>query len=178
MGNWEAAAKRTIFGEKTPRTSLAEEGKKSEFWIKPRKYSVEAREEIKLATGDLLERLPDDIVNIIVEKQKKKSNEKQKKQSNEDADDKTDDFLSIFSEMNTLQRCKVMKALRESKGANVIFLVIKNGIGEHNFKDDNESSEVPKEFVDKILNYSPVADEMVRIIQDYNRPLAGGNSGK
>lgn len=173
MGNWEAAARRTILGKKTFIQSLAEEGKESEFWIKPKKYSIEDREEIKKTSGDLLDKLPDDIVEIIVKKQKENNGNN----SDEDSSSQSD-FLDAFAELDMGQRRTVLKVVQESKGTNVLSLILKKGIGEHNFEDEKGSDNVPEEFVQKILEYAPVADELVKIIQEHNSPLAGKNSGK
>lgn len=56
-------------------------------------------------------------------------------------------------------------------------LVLRHGIGENNFTDEQEEPvTVDDSFVDELLKYPDVAKEMFEVIEEYNRPLAQKSS--
>jgi len=70
-------------------------------------------------------------------------------------------------------------ALNAMPSAELARFLLKNGIGGHSFVDDTEegSSEVSDTMVEELMEYSDISLEIVKIVSEFNSPLAPTTSG-
>jgi len=156
---WEAAARRSILGERCEFDDFdGFEG----LWFRPRKYSVPGEEEINSVGIQLSTDLPKPIFKKLVPLYEGK-----------DATKITPaDFMKVLDED---EMAEVMQLFIKQQNANseAVRLVLYHGIGEHNFTEDQTaSSEVSSDLVEALLEYQGVTARMVRVIRTHNRPLA------
>lgn len=155
------AARRRIVGPKTELETLPG------YWIKPRKYSSQGAAEIQ-AAGMASADLPDDIIakiGALVE----------------EAGTENVENMQVMKLLSPADRIRAMRAMAKSAEENVESqrLTLHYGIGEHNLYEGEESSvEVDDGLVAEIMEYQEVATEIVRIINEWNRPLAVAPEGK
>jgi len=152
---WKDEARRTIIGEKVMLESFPG------YWIRPRKYSIETMDEIRA-----LER-----------KQQGEFNRKAlariaKKMSDGGKIDDAEKIVpsTIMGELTDEEFeaiYDISEKRKDGPGAQLIVAKIAGGLGEHNF-DGAKVETLAKDMID----YPDIAREMVKIIEEYNRPLA------
>jgi len=74
---------------------------------------------------------------------------------------------------------ETVMALNAMPSAELARFLMKNGIGVHSFVDDTEegSTEVSDTMVEELMEYSDISLEIVKIISEFNNPLAQTTSG-
>lgn len=73
----------------------------------------------------------------------------------------------------TASPSEVLDSLEAGDVSEVMALSLLGGIGEHAFLGaDGKPEAVNESFVHRIMDYSPLATEMMGVIQEWNRPLA------
>lgn len=150
--NWRVAADRLTIGERVELKSLPG------YWVKPRKYSVAGEAEIKAAQ-----------VRALAETR----GEAMREVAGMMADPESD---SAAMGLSREQRDQIAVAIMERATADIIGSLAERrarvlyGIAEHNFT--GEPAEPTPEWVDELMEYADVFDEVLAIAWEKNRPLA------
>ncbi len=171
---WKEATRLALVGEKKKIDIISSD---KERWIKPKKLPVEVADEIgELTRSDL--RAPENKELLPQYRALIKQMEAEGKlKDGKPAENLNDDERT---EMNI--KLGMISPLTDKGLRNKIFrLYLLHGIGEHNLESDEdgklvgEGKVLPTKTVDEILEWGPLAEEMVAIIQKYNAPLARGS---
>lgn len=153
MGDWREKARQAAMGGRKELASLPG------YWIRARKFSVAAADEIREA-----EHLPPALLRKLARlRQEEPDAQATEKRALAEL---TDEEFALLSDLQTSLDPKIAR------------LRLKHGIGEHNFTDDGAaSSSVTTDFVDELLGYSPVVKEMLEEIARVNPgPFSRGKS--
>lgn len=156
---WKDDARRLVVSDKRELESITDsEGKK--YWIKPRKWSVAAKDEINGVQRRLQKAIDKKALASLVQKSQ------------------TGDYETV-EEMIEAMEPDEFAALLDTQNIESYDLAevkLRNGISSHNFCDgDIETRSTDKDikgFVHDILEYEDIALEILKIVEDYNRPLA------
>ena len=149
--NWQVAADRLTIGERVKLSTLPG------FWVKPRKFSVAGEAEIKAAQVRALAAVRGEAMREVAGMM---------------AEPESD---SAAAGVSREQREQIAVAIMERATADVIGSLAERrarvlyGIAEHNF--NGESAAPTPEWVDEIMEYSAIFDELLGIVQEKNRPL-------
>lgn len=161
MSNWKDKASKLAVGESKELKTFPG------YWIRPRKYTVAGQ----------------DAINEIQRKLQKGINKKAlmsfvRKLEIEDVDKKDEQALTAeVLEHLTEEEIDTMMESSQLPTADLMKAKLKAGIHSHNFSDKGESTETDV-FVQDILDYPTIAEEILKIVEEFNRPLAGKKSKK
>ncbi len=149
-------------GEKQVLETLSGE---KEFYIIPQKFSIVGAEEINSVTVSIYDSLPDEVLDKIEEFNKKNG---AAEKGNKGA--KTKEFLEG---LESAEKRKVLKLLTgNTKSTDYLKAVVKYGISEHNLEDaDKPEKEVNEDLLIELCDYPDVIQEIVDIVEGFNRPL-------
>lgn len=152
---WKDDARRSILGEKTGLASFPG------YTITPRKYSIEILDEIK----DIERERQKEVDRRALARVAKKMAAK-KQLSEEDLSKLTP--AEMINELEDDEFAALFAAVDKSHGfeAKIISVKIRGGLGAHDFKDSSV-----EELSTELLEYAEIAGEVVRIIDEFNRPL-------
>jgi hypothetical protein len=157
---WKDEAKRTVVGDKVELKTFPG------YWIKPKKYSVAGKDAINEEQRKLQQGIDKKAMASVIKKLDIEADGKDETQLMGEIMDKlTDDELAAMMDSQYVP------------SANYIKVRLREGIDSHNFCDAAESHDV-KAFVDDILAYPEITEEILRIVEEHNRPLAGKSSKK
>lgn len=141
---WKDDARRLIIGEKVQLETF--EG----YWIRPKKWSIQAKDEINAVQRRIQKGIDKKALMSVYAKSKGKN------YSEEELLEKiSPEELGAFLDSNSLE------------AKDFVEIKLKYGIAEHNF----EGAKV-KDLAHDILEYEDIAIEMLKIVEDFNRPLA------
>ncbi|OPL13127.1 MAG: hypothetical protein AVO39_10925 [delta proteobacterium MLS_D] len=157
---WKDEARRTIIGEKVMLETFPG------YWIRPRKYSIETMDEIRAIERKQQGEFNRKALARIAKKMSESGNIE---------DPGTIAPAMIMGELTDEEFEAIYEVSENRKagpGAQLIIAKIHGGVGEHNF-DGAKIETLAKDMVD----YPDIAREMITIIEEYNRPLAGNPSG-
>lgn len=150
--NWKIAADRAAIGDKTELKSLPG------LWVKPRKFTKQGAAEILAAQtrATMKTRAASNAVTKAV------------LQSGSDADSAglTQEQKAEIATVVMQNASADMIGHLEEDEARILF-----GIAEHNFEGEPQAP--TKEWVTDIMQYAEIADEILGIVQEKNRPLPG-----
>ena len=137
------------------------------FWIRPRKYTVAGQDAIneiqrKLQKGINKKALMSFVRKLEIDKAEEKS---EQELATEVMDQLTEEEIDTMMESSQLPTADIIKAK------------LKEGIHSHNFTDQGESEDVAQ-LVQDIIDYPIIAEEMLGIVEGFNRPLAEKKSKK
>lgn len=148
---WKEDARRTIVSDKKMLKSFPE------GWVKVKKFSVKGNDEINAALRKLQSVFDRKAIMSFAKKARDGADEKSMLQ------EMTPEEMGMILDGNT------------AESYDLIFAKIKNGVAMHNFCDgDIETRSTEKDiqgFAKDILEYPDIANEIVSLIEDYNRPL-------
>jgi len=152
---WKNDARRLVIGERR------ELGTFEGYWIRPRKFSVQAKDEINAIQRKIQKGIDK---KALISLMKKVKGSKETDQSEEDLEKKlyesiTDDEIDSMLDAQGV----------ETK--DLIYTKILYGVAEHNFCEE-EKSENAQILAADILEYEEIAQEIVSIVEEFNRPLA------
>ena len=157
--NWRVAADRLTVGEPVELETLPG------LWIRPRKYSVNGAAEIKAAQVRALAELRGNAIREIAT-------------AFDGAPASDDAAVGLTHD----QRLDVAVRVMENATADVVGSVAERrakvlfGVAEHNF--EGEPGTPTAAWVDELMEHEPVFLEVLRIVEEKNRPLAGTTSPK
>lgn len=155
---WKDDARKTIISEKKELQTFPG------YWVKVRKYSIQGRDEINAA----MKRVQKDLDKKALYSLAKKVKERSGKESVTE-----DEVMSMLEP-------EEIAAFMDSNSTPVTelnMLKLQHGIAAHNFVDGDrdvgtDDSKVVKRFAEEILEYADIAAEILRVVEEYNRPLA------
>ena len=148
---WQDDARRTIVSEKKDLESFPG------YWVKVRKYSISAKDEIQSVLKKAQKGIDKKALLSLMAKREKITSPEELQQS------VTPEELEMAVEMQTAE-IKSYAIIR-----------IRHGVAEHNFCDEGISKETEKFALD-IMEYGEIVDEILTLIEDFNRPLAAKTS--
>ena len=167
--DWKEAARKSILGEKKNLESIIPDEETLNFWkendrswkayfFQPKKYSVEGKDRVDSVTMKNTQSLPGKL---------KVSIQKIMKEHENDKDFQDKDILDYLSDE---ERVELFDSQIESyENAAMMKEIIIEGYGETNLLNKEESIE---EFAEEVLAFQNIAQEIVKIITDHNRPLS------
>jgi hypothetical protein len=144
---WQDDARRTIVSEKHELNTFPG------YWVKVKKYSISARDEIQSVLSKFQKSIDKKALMSLVGKRGTNLSE------------------SELRESLTPEEIGAVLDMGNAETSQYSYVRIKNGIAEHNFCDEGVSKET-ESFAKDILDYSDIAQEILLIIEEYNRPLA------
>jgi hypothetical protein len=147
---WQDDARRLTTGQRHELSTFPQ------FWIVPKKYSIAARDEIQAAMREVQKGIDKKAIAELYTKMRQLGGEITEDRILEVV---TPDELAAFMENNSVS---VKKAYE---------IKLRNGIASHNF----EGSTV-EQLAHDILEFADIAVEMLKIIEDFNRPLPKATS--
>jgi len=154
---WEHQARLKRMGEKRELQTFPG------YWIRPQKYSIEGEEEIQCAQLRLKNKLSSAATRKIVAKLRE----------SDDPDMTAEKLLKSLSDEELEAMMQEGGNIEPGDSSGYIHLVLLHGIGEHNFKNaEGKVEEVNEDFVNRFMAISELAHESVKIIEEWNRPLA------
>ncbi|MGH0051926.1 MAG: hypothetical protein ACQ5SW_00865 [Sphaerochaetaceae bacterium] len=146
------ATKKKLIGDKVYLKTIEDE------WVCPKRLTVSQNDELNVLQQKMLKD-----AGVTVPKIK----EIEKIRSEETPEEEIPD-----SAYETLM------SLNFAPSAEMVRFYLLNGIGKHSFVDDKEgSTEVTETLVDELMEYSDIAVEISKIVQEFNTPLAKTTSG-
>lgn len=145
---WKDDARRTVISEKYNLETF--EG----FWIKAKKYSINARDEINAAVREVQKGLDKRAILEVTKKAREMGLSGSTPTEAEIMDMLTPEQLSALIDSSNVASSKVM----ETK--------LRNGIAEHSFGDTKVA-----DLARDILEFPDIANEMLTFIEEFNRPL-------
>lgn len=154
--NWEDIARKRRVGEKVLLKSL-----EGEVWVRPHKYSIDDQSELlEIALEQGLD-LPPEIT----------------KKLGQAAQDGAENGVEMFGALDLADRQTVLRHLaQKSVSGPYIRKVMLAGIAEYGIDGEDEVLSWDTEVVEKMMQYSDVATEIVEIAQRFNGPLAKGSA--
>ncbi|MDY4610292.1 MAG: hypothetical protein SPD11_06740 [Sphaerochaetaceae bacterium] len=146
---------RSLYGEKTVLEAFSGEG--DPVWIVPRKFSIEEQELINEAARRAMSpEIRNSVARIYL---------KYKDRQGAMVDQLNDEEIGALLDAQT------------ATSSEVVALILKSGIYEHNLNEGEEPSKVVDDaLVKEIMSVQELAMEIVRIVQGFNSPLAGKTS--
>jgi hypothetical protein len=155
---WEAAARRTLISEKVELKALPG------FYIRARKYSISANDEIRAAQIRRREIIPAAVRDLLMRSA---------------VDGRP--VSEIAAELGEKDAEKILASIppEASSVSDIMRICLLYGIGEHNLTDDgSESTLVTPALVARIMEYKDTATEAFAAVQEWNSPLAKTTSGQ
>jgi hypothetical protein len=152
---WKNDARRLVIGERR------ELGTFEGYWIRPRKFSVQAKDEINAIQRRIQKSIDK---KALISLMKKVKGSKEADQSEEEIEKKLYESMTD-DELNSMLDAQGV----ETK--DLIYTKILYGVAEHNFCDE-EKSEDSKVLAADILDYEAIAQEIINVVEEFNRPLA------
>lgn len=132
-----------------------------EFYVIPKKYSVTGAEDVAAVSVGMADKIPEDLMDKLEEYQDKK------KKSKDDFN-----FSNFLKTLSWHERSGIMQLASEGKSAEYLKTVLKNGVSEHNLSDaEKPESLIDDELLNDLCEYPDVIQEIVNIIEGFNRPL-------
>jgi len=170
--NWKNTARKSIIGEKIIMKSIVpdedtlkkweQDGRKwTEYYIKPKKYSVAGKDRVDTVTMKNSKTLPAVIKAKIAKIV----------QDNPDIEDK--DIMKHLSEEEQIMIFD--NQVDNFENTEMIKTVILEGLAETNLIDGEETIE---EFAESVLEFQDIATEIIESVRDHNNPLEKGKSKK
>jgi hypothetical protein len=159
---WKDDARRTIISEKKELETFPG------YWVKVRKYSIRGKDEINAAVRRMQQSLDKKALYSLAKKVKEQSGRTDL--SEEEVMGMLEpEEIGAFMDSNSVPLEEINK------------LKILHGVAAHNFVDGDkdvgtDDPKAVKVFADDILEYSDIVAELLRIIEEYNRPLAQARS--
>jgi hypothetical protein len=175
ISRWKDAAKKSILGpeialvEIKPEEDVLKEWKEAGrswvgYWVKPKKYSIKGKFKVDGLAMGAADSIPPSVSKKIAKIYA----------DNPDLD--TDDTAAILDLLDGDDLDAIITAqLKAEDNSSIVKAIIEEGLGETNLLGEGETV---TDFADQVLEYSTVADEIVKIIRDYNRPLQERKSSK
>ena len=154
MKDWKDDARRLIVSEKKELETFPG------YWVKLRKYSVQGSDEIMAALRNVQKNLDKKSILEISRKAKELGLSGKNISEDQVIEMITPEQLDALVSSNSL----AMAAVSEAK--------IKFGVAEHNFCEGDSTTENMDIFAHDILEYAPIAKEIVDLVEGFNRPLA------
>jgi hypothetical protein len=155
--SWEHQARLKRMGEKRDLKTFPG------YWIRPQKYSIEGEEEIQCAQLRLKNKLSSSATRKIAARLRESGN----------PEITVEEFLKTLNDEELEELLQEGQKLEPGDSSNYVRLVLLHGIGEHNFKDaQGKTEEISEDFVKRFMRISETAHEAVKIIEEWNRPLA------
>jgi hypothetical protein len=157
---WKEAAQRTIVGDKVELKTFPG------YWIKPKKYSVSGKDAINEEQRKLQQSIDKKALASMIKKL--------------DIDSDGKDEAQIMSEVMDTLTDEELAAMMDSQyvpSASYIKVRLNEGIHAHNFCDGPETQDVSS-FAQDILDYPEIAEEILKVVEEYNRPLAKKSTKK
>jgi hypothetical protein len=172
---WKAEARRTLVGPKEYLTTLPDaETEELHYWIKPRKWSIDATDQIRAKEHEVRSALGTEGLALLAKKQGVMEKLREAYASGESVNDEEVMKLLTAEELATL-----ISGTAPQNQAELITLQILHGVAEWNLEDeDGKVVEITEEEVRDFLDFPDVAGEIVDIVRRWNRPLASGRSQK
>jgi len=132
-------------------------------WIRPKMLNVTQQDELKVLQQRALKSAGVG-ASKVVEIEKVKAKLKEDETSEEEIPE------SVY---------ETVMALNAMPSADLARFLLKNGIGAHSFVDDTDegSNEVSDKMVEELMEYSDISLEIVKIVSEFNSPLAPTTSG-
>jgi hypothetical protein len=152
---WKNDARRLVIGERR------ELGTFEGYWIRPRKFSIQAKDEINAIQRRIQKSIDK---KALISLMKKVKGSKEADQSEEEIEKKLYESMTD-DELNSMLDAQGV----ETK--DLIYTKILYGVAEHNFCDE-EKSEDSKVLAADILDYEAIAQEIINVVEEFNRPLA------
>jgi len=155
--SWKEKARQSILGDIHNLESLPG------YWVRAKRFSVIASDEIREA-----ENLPASLMRKLA-----------KLRPDKDSAENRADFERRAADALTDEEFSMLQRLSVSLDPKIAGLRLTHGIGEHNFTDDGSASTVvPRDLVEELLKYKPVALEILEVIAQANPgPFLRGRSG-
>jgi len=155
--SWEHQARLKRMGEKRELQTFPD------YWIRPQKYSIEGEEQIQCAQLRLKNKLSSAATRRIVAKLRE----------SDDPDLTAEKLLKSLSNEELEEMMQEGGNLEPGDSSGYIHLVLLHGIGEHNFKNaEGKVEEINEDFVNRLMDKADTAHEAVKIVEEWNRPLA------
>lgn len=152
MTNWKTASQRSYIGGQVSITSLlGEDEKQLDLWVKPRLFSVAGSDEIAAFSIQQQAKMRRESVKALLERGI---------EATEEALGKNDLLLDILGSGEA-------DLFKERQ---LIRLHLQYGIHAHNFNGDPEGP--TPEWIEDVLEDHGLSQEIFRIVQEFNRPLA------
>jgi hypothetical protein len=169
MAGWEAQARNKRMGPKTDLVTF-EKDDGGKYFIRPQKLSIEAQSELKALRSEAAAKISPSAQRALREAQE------QWRESGGGEDDPS--FAEIQALLTDEQWGLITSTLDVMNNqAPIIKLYLLHGIGEHNFDGpDGKIMTLDEALVDAWMEHEALAQEMVGIIEAWNRPLAGGSA--
>ncbi len=170
---WKAEARRTLVGPKSYLETLPDpnSGERT-YWIRPRKWSIEAADKIRAKEHELKKSLGKEGLALITRRQdvmQKITEAKDRGESITDAD--------IMHMLSPEELEALVTGTAPQDQAELVKLQIFHGVYDHNLDDENgEVIKITEDDVGDFLEFPDVATEIVGIVRGWNRPLADGRS--
>jgi hypothetical protein len=153
---FDLALQRSVLGPKHNLKTVEDD-----WWFKPRKYSIEGKDEINTIISQNRKQLPSELVHKI------------KDCTDKDGKVNIQKLLSSVS----IETITLLMEYENSEDVNLFRCVLRYGIGEHNFFGE-PSKEVPEDLISKLVDATPVALELFEVIQGFNPPLQRSSNEK
>lgn len=146
---WKEDARRLVIGEKAELDTLPG------YWVKPLKYSIQAKDEINAIQCKLQKGINKKELASLMQKLKdiRKGDESPK----------DEEILSQISE----GELETLLNMQNTESKELTRIKILYGVAEHNFDGVSVA-----ELAEDILDYEEVALEILTIVEEFNRPLA------
>ena len=171
---WQDETRRALIGEKVELQSVG-----GKLWIRPKKLSTDASDELKKFGRRLLgDKESRDRVGKLLEM---RSNPERLEELRKRIQGNGYEKLSEEEREEFLEYINVSQLLEGDDRTELYRLVIRDGIGEHNFEDDagkliNGGKSFDEKTVEEILAWDDLATEIFEAINGYSRPLAERSS--
>lgn len=152
---WQDDARRLIVSEQKDLTTFPG------FWIKAKKFSINAKDEINAATREVQKGLDKKAILEVTKKAREAGLSGNAMTEEEIIDALTPEQLSALIDSTNISTAKVVE------------IKLRNGIEAHNFEDTKVA-----QLAHDILEYPEIAQEMLKFVEEFNRPLAKPTSVK
>lgn len=152
---WQDDARKLIVSDKKELTTF------DGFWIKVKKFSINATDEINAATREVQKGMDKKSLIEVAKKAREAGIAGEVLSEDEIMDMLTPEQMSALLDSTSVASAKVVE------------IKLRNGIEAHNFED----TKVPQ-LAHDILEYPEIAQEMLKFVEEFNRPLAKTTSVK
>ena len=163
--SWKAQARKTLVGDKRYFDTMPETEDGQRFWMKPRKFSIEAQDAISQAQYRMRERIGGDALKILTDRREvlsriqSASEEKGEELSNEE----------IFDLLEPEELQTVIQGVPPQERYEIAKLELMYGWADSNFDIDENATH--EQFVEELLDFPDQAREAMEFIEEWNRPL-------
>ena len=147
--SWQDDARRTIVSDKKELSTF------DGYWVKVKKYSINAKDEINAATREVQKGMDKKALIEVAKKAREMGLAGEVVSENDIMDMLTPEQMSALLDSTSVASSKVMEAK------------LKNGIAEHSF-----GASTVDQLAHDILDYPDIANEILNYIEEFNRPLA------